>query len=65
VVNSGGAIYLVGREVLGWSEQQTLDHIANSVRDTLTQIYALADEQGIATSVAAERVARQRIAGEG
>ncbi len=65
VVNSGGAIYLVGREVLGWSEQETLDHIANSVRDTLTQIYALADEQGIATSVAAERVARQRIAGEG
>ena len=65
VVNSGGAIYLVGREVLGWSEQETLDHIANSVRDTLTQIYALADEQGIATSVAAERIARQRIAGEG
>ncbi|HET8906415.1 MAG TPA: Glu/Leu/Phe/Val dehydrogenase dimerization domain-containing protein [Ktedonobacterales bacterium] len=61
VVNSGGAIYLIGREVLGWSEQATLDHIATSVRETLKQVYALSDEQGIATSVAAEHVARQRI----
>jgi leucine dehydrogenase len=64
VVNSGGAIYLIGCEVLGWSEQKTLDHIATSVRDTLTQVYAMADEQGIATSTAAERVAQQRIAGQ-
>lgn len=64
VVNSGGAIYLVGREVLGWSEQQTLDHIATSVRDTLGQVYRLADEQRISTSIAAERVARQRITGQ-
>lgn len=62
VVNSGGAIYLVGREVLGWSEEQTLDHIARSVHDTLTKVYAMADEEGIATSVAAERLAEQRIA---
>lgn len=65
VVNSGGAIYLIGREVLGWSEQQTLEHITTSVHDTLTQVYALADEQGIATNTAAERLARQRIAGAG
>lgn len=64
VVNSGGAIYLLGREVLGWSEQKTLDHIATSVRDTLTQVYAMADEQSIATSTAAERVAQQRIVGQ-
>jgi leucine dehydrogenase len=63
VVNSGGAIYLIGREVLGWSEQETLDRVRNGVRDGLTQVYALADEQGITTSAAAEQVARQRIAG--
>lgn len=63
VVNSGGAIYLLGREVLGWPEQETLTHIATSVRETLTQVYTMVDEQGIATSMAAERVAQQRIAG--
>jgi leucine dehydrogenase len=63
VVNSGGAIYLIGREVLGWSEQETLDRVTTSVRDGLTQVYALADEQGITTSAAAKRVALQRIAG--
>jgi leucine dehydrogenase len=63
VVNSGGAIYLIGREVLGWSEQETLDRVRNGVRDGLTQVYALADEQGMTTGAAAEQVARQRIAG--
>jgi len=63
VVNSGGAIYLIGREVLGWSEQETLDRVRTGVRDGLTQVYALSDEQGMTTGAAAEQVARQRIAG--
>lgn len=65
VVNSGGAILLLGLEVFGWSEEETRAYIISTVRDTLGQVYALADEQGIATSTAAERVARRRITGEG
>lgn len=64
VVNSGGAILLLGREVLGWSQAQTEEYIGATVRDTLARVYALADEQGIATSVAAERLALRRIQGE-
>jgi leucine dehydrogenase len=62
VVNSGGAIYLIGREVLGWPEHETLDRVRTGVHDALTQVYALADTQGMTTSAAAELVARQRIA---
>ncbi|HET9980039.1 MAG TPA: Glu/Leu/Phe/Val dehydrogenase dimerization domain-containing protein [Ktedonobacterales bacterium] len=62
VVNSGGAIYLLGRELLGWTEEEALERIVLSVRTTLAQVFALAEAEGITTNVAAERLARQRIA---
>jgi leucine dehydrogenase len=64
VVNSGGAILLIGRETLGWSEEETGEYITTTVREALAQVYALADSEQIATNVAAERLARQRIEGE-
>lgn len=64
VVNSGGAIYLLGRELLGWTEDEAMERIVLTVRTTLAQVYALADAEDSTTSVAAERLARQRIAGE-
>ncbi|HEU5348809.1 MAG TPA: hypothetical protein VFU63_09390, partial [Ktedonobacterales bacterium] len=63
-VNSGGAMYLLGRELLGWSEDEARERIRATVRETLTQVYALAHEQTIPTSTAAERLALRRIAGE-
>ncbi len=62
MVNSGGAIYLLGRELLGWTEDEALERIVLSVRTTLAQVFALAEAEDITTSVAAERLARQRIA---
>ena len=62
VVNSGGAIYLLGRELLGWTEDEALERIVLTVRTTLAQVFALAEAQDIATNVAAERLAQQRIA---
>lgn len=64
VVNSGGAVYLLGRELLGWSGDETQQRIVSTVRDTLAEVYALADAEAIPTSVAAERLAQRRIAGE-
>ncbi|MGE5335324.1 MAG: Glu/Leu/Phe/Val dehydrogenase dimerization domain-containing protein, partial [Nitrososphaerota archaeon] len=65
VVNSGGAVYLLGRELLGWSGDETQERIVSTVRDTLAEVYALADAEAIPTSVAAERLAGRRIAGKG
>jgi leucine dehydrogenase len=65
VVNSGGAILLIGRELLGWSAEQTRDYIVTTVRDTLAQVYALAESRNITTSAAAEQLAEQRINGQG
>jgi len=62
VVNSGGAIHLIGRETLGWSEEETLERIPATIREALAEVYALAEEQSITTTTAAERVAEQRLA---
>lgn len=61
VVNSGGAIYLLGRELLGWTEDEALERIVLTVRTTLAQVFTLAEAEGITTNVAAERLAQQRI----
>ena len=53
VVNSGGAIYLLGRELLGWTEDEALERIVLTVRTTLAQVFALAETEGITTNVAA------------
>jgi leucine dehydrogenase len=62
VVNSGGAIYLLGRELLGWTEDEATERITLTVRTTLAQVYTLAEAESITTNVAAERLAQQRIA---
>jgi glutamate dehydrogenase/leucine dehydrogenase len=62
VVNVGGAMALLGREVLGWSEAQTEERIATAVRQALGQLYALATHEGISPEVAAERLVTQRLA---
>lgn len=61
VINGGGAIHLIGYEALGWSAEQVEAHLAG-IGTTLTEIYRAADEAGISTEVAAERVAEARLA---
>jgi leucine dehydrogenase len=63
VVNFGGAMFLLGRELLGWTEAETEQHIRESIAGALRQVFALADASDISTTAAAERLAEQRIAG--
>jgi leucine dehydrogenase len=61
VINGGGALHGIGLEQLRWSRQE-LDARVENIADTLLRIYAQADEQGISTEAAAERLAAERLA---
>lgn len=62
VANAGGAIHLVGREVLGWSAEQVADR-TRAIGDTLAAVFADAREHDITTVEAAERVAAHTLSG--
>jgi leucine dehydrogenase len=59
VVNAGGLINVYG-ELNGWSAERA-KRKAGEIYDTLGQLFELAREQGIATHVAADRLAERRI----
>jgi leucine dehydrogenase len=60
VINAGGAIAIVGLEQLGWSRADA-DAALAGIGKTLTQVYELADAQGVSTAVAAEALAEKRL----
>nr|WP_271213494.1 Glu/Leu/Phe/Val dehydrogenase family protein [Rhodococcus wratislaviensis]GLK40606.1 hypothetical protein GCM10017611_74810 [Rhodococcus wratislaviensis] len=60
VANAGGALHLVGREVLGWSEE-TVGARTRGIGDTLAEVYSLAESEDIDTDRAARILARRRI----
>ncbi|HEX9891106.1 MAG TPA: Glu/Leu/Phe/Val dehydrogenase dimerization domain-containing protein [Actinomycetota bacterium] len=64
VINAGGAFHLIGYETLGWSRDEVDRHITG-IGDTMTRIFERADEQGISTELAAERIAKDRLAKAG
>ena len=61
VANSGGAIHLVGREVLGWTEDQVTRRTLQIGR-TLRGVFADARAYGITTEQAARDLAARRLA---
>jgi leucine dehydrogenase len=61
VINAGGVMHLAGRETLRWPEQELARRLGG-IGDTLTGVYRAAEEAGITTDAAAERLARDRIA---
>ncbi len=61
VVNSGGAIGVIGIEMLGWSRQRAEKEITSSVRHTLRRIFELATKEGLTTEAVARRVAEARL----
>ena len=61
VINAGGAYHLIGQEALGWTRQE-LERSLAGIGETLSRIYRRADEQGISTELAAERIAEERLA---
>jgi leucine dehydrogenase len=60
VANSGGAIHLVGREVLGWSAEEVSAHI-DGIRGTLGEVFDAARARGISADHAARDLALSRL----
>ena len=61
VANAGGAVHLVGREVLGWTPEQVVARTLQ-IGETLRGIFADARRHGITSVEAADRVALRTIA---
>ena len=59
VINAGGLINVYG-ELNGWSSDRA-KRKAGEIYDTLIQLFELADQEGIPTWVAADRLAERRI----
>jgi leucine dehydrogenase len=64
VSNGGGAIHLVGYEVLGWPPE-TVDARIRGIGDTLREVYEEAKSRGVSTEQAARSLAQRRIEGKG
>jgi leucine dehydrogenase len=60
VANAGGVIWLAGYETLGWDDTHMRTRLA-AIEDTLADVFADAESQGITTAAAADRLARARI----
>jgi leucine dehydrogenase len=60
VINAGGVIHAWGTESLGWSPEQVEARLAG-IGDSLAEIYARAEAEGVSTEIAAERLARSRL----
>jgi leucine dehydrogenase len=61
VVNSGGAIFIVGMETQGWTRRKAENMVTEGVQDALSHIFELALTQDITTESAARQVAEQRL----
>src|SRR5207253_6116650 len=64
VINGGGALHLIGLEVLGW-DRPTLEGRLRGIGDTLLEIYRRADAEGTTTEAAADRIVAARLAAAG
>jgi leucine dehydrogenase len=60
VINAGGVIHAWGVESLGWDDATVEERLAG-IGDSLNEIYGRAEQDGITTEAAAERLARSRL----
>ena len=60
IANSGGAIHLVGREVLGWSTEEVAVHI-DGIGATLGNVFESARARGVSSEQAALDLAAARL----
>ena len=61
VANAGGVIHLAGYERLGWDEARVRARLAG-IDQTLTDLFARSEREGITTAAAADRLALERLA---
>jgi leucine dehydrogenase len=60
VINAGGIVHYVGIEVLGWDEE-ALERALRGIGDTLAEIFARGEADGISTARAADELARAHL----
>lgn len=63
VINAGGIFHNVGRESLGWGDDE-VEQALRGIGDTLREIFARADTESISTGRAADDLVAARLAGE-
>jgi leucine dehydrogenase len=61
VVNAGGVLHLAGYERLGWTPTQMSERLVG-IGETLADVFAAADADGLTPEAAADRIASERIA---
>jgi len=61
VVNAGGVIHLVGYEMLGEDDERVTERL-RAIGDTLAEVFALAEAEGISTGAAADTLVQRRLA---
>ena len=61
VINVGGGLHLYGLEQLGW-DRGTLERHLAGIGETLAEIFAISDRDGITTVAAAEQIGSERLA---
>lgn len=61
VVNVGGAMAILGLETLGWDRRRAEKEVSENVKRALHRVFAMAEEKGISTAAAAERIADERL----
>jgi leucine dehydrogenase len=61
VINSGGAMFLIGMEALNWPQEQMENEITGGIQTVLQQIFELAAAKNITTDAAARQVAEKRL----
>ncbi len=64
VINVGGALFLLGTETQGWTQEQAEKEVTGGVRRALGRVFELAAAEGITTEAAARRIAEERLSAE-
>lgn len=62
VASLGGALAITGLEALGWSRERADEEVRRRIGDTLREVFARAEAEGVTTEEAARRIAQERIA---
>ncbi|HSG15538.1 MAG TPA: Glu/Leu/Phe/Val dehydrogenase dimerization domain-containing protein [Anaerolineae bacterium] len=62
VVNVGGAMAICGIELQGWSPGEAQKRVSDSVREALSRIFHLSQDERITTDAAARRIAEGNLA---
>jgi leucine dehydrogenase len=60
VVNAGGIFHNVGREALGWDDEQ-VERALRGIGGTLAEIFDRAEAEGISTGAAADALVAARL----